>query len=52
METVATLLGHKSSRITEKHYDHWIRGRQEKLEEIVKNNWAQLGTFNRRTVLK
>lgn len=46
LDDVATLLGHRSSRITERHYSHWIRGRQEKLEAIVKNSWAQLGTAN------
>lgn len=46
VETVAVLLGHRSSKITEKHYDHWIRGRQEKLEETVKNSWAHLGSVD------
>lgn len=42
LETVAVLLGHRSSKITERHYDHWIQGRQEKLEEAVKNSWTQM----------
>jgi hypothetical protein len=42
IETVAALLGN-SPKILEKHYHHWVRGRQEKLEEAVKNSWAQLG---------
>jgi hypothetical protein len=45
LETVAALLGN-SPRIVEKHYHHWVRGRQEKLEEAVKNSWAQLGTVD------
>lgn len=44
LETVAALLGHSSTKITEKSYSHWVKGRQEKLEEAVKNSWAQLGT--------
>jgi integrase/recombinase XerD len=42
LETVAALLGHGSTKITEKSYSHWVKGRQEKLEEAVKNSWAQL----------
>jgi integrase/recombinase XerD len=36
LETVAALLGHTSTRVTERSYSHWIKGRQEKLEEAVK----------------
>jgi integrase/recombinase XerD len=43
LETVAALLGN-SPKIVEKHYHHWVKGRQDKLEEAVKNSWAQLGT--------
>jgi integrase len=45
LETVAALLGN-SPKIVEKHYHHWVKGRQEKLEEAVKNSWAQLGTVD------
>jgi len=44
LETVAALLGHASTKVTEKSYSHWVKGRQEKLEDAVKNSWAQLGT--------
>jgi integrase/recombinase XerD len=44
LETVAALLGHSSTKITERSYSHWVKGRQEKLEEAVRNSWAQLGT--------
>jgi integrase/recombinase XerD len=44
LETVAALLGHSSTKITERSYSHWVKGRQEKLEDAVKNSWAQLGT--------
>jgi integrase len=46
LETVAQVLGHTSTKVTEKSYSHWIRGRQEKLEEAMKNSWAQLGTVD------
>ena len=46
LEAVAALLGHSSTKITEKSYSHWVKGRQEKLEEAVKKSWAQLGTEN------
>jgi integrase/recombinase XerD len=39
VETVARLLGHKNPQITIKHYDHWIRGRQEELEKAVRKSW-------------
>jgi len=44
LETVAALLGHSSTKVTEKSYSHWVKDRQEKLEEAVKNSWAQMGT--------
>ena len=44
LETVAQLLGHTSTKVTERSYSHWVKGRQEKLEEAVKNSWARLGT--------
>lgn len=40
LETVSTLLGHTSIRITEKHYAPWIRERQVKLEETVKRTFT------------
>lgn len=49
LETVAALLGHASTKVTERSYSHWIKGRQEKLEEAVKNSWAQLGTVDQST---
>lgn len=46
LETVAQLLGHSSTKVTEKSYSHWVRGRQEKLEDAVKNSWARLGSLD------
>lgn len=45
LEDVARLLGHSSIRVTERNYSHWIKSRQDRLEESVKNTWAQLGTM-------
>jgi integrase len=42
LETVAALLGHASTKVTARHYSHWVKGRQEKLEDAVKKSWAQL----------
>jgi integrase len=42
IETVAVLLGHTSSKITARFYIHWVKGRQEKLEEEVKKSWSHL----------
>lgn len=44
LQTVAVLLGHSSTKITEKRYSHWIKARQENLEVEVKKLWAQTGT--------
>jgi len=43
-KTVAALLGHASTKVTAKHYSHWVKGRQEKLEEAVKSSWEQLAS--------
>jgi integrase len=42
LETVAALLGHGSTKITERYYSHWVK--QEKLEDELKKSWAHLGT--------
>jgi integrase/recombinase XerD len=39
IERVSVLLGHSSVRITEKHYNPWVRSRQEQLEADVRNAW-------------
>jgi site-specific recombinase XerD len=41
IERVSILLGHQSVRITEKHYNPWIRSRQEQLEADVQRAWAE-----------
>jgi site-specific recombinase XerD len=40
LETVATLLGHTNTKVTSKSYSHWVKGRQDNLEETVKNSWT------------
>lgn len=39
IEQVSVLLGHKSVKITEKHYSPWVSARQEQLEASVKKSW-------------
>jgi integrase/recombinase XerD len=44
IEDVFILLGHSNTRITAKHYSPWVRERQQKLEERVKQAWKLTGT--------
>jgi len=37
IETVSILLGHQSVRVTEKHYNPWVKTRQEALDRAVRN---------------
>jgi len=46
LQTVSVLLGHSSTKITERRYSHWIKARQENLEAEVKKSWAQTGTVD------
>jgi integrase/recombinase XerD len=41
IERVAILLGHQSVRVTERHYNPWVRSRQEQLEADVARTWEQ-----------
>ncbi len=41
MEDVSVPLGHKSGRITEAYYSHWIKARRKRLEERVRELWAE-----------
>lgn len=40
LEQVSILLGHKSVKITEKHYAPWVKARQEQLELSVRKAWG------------
>ena len=40
LEEVSMLLGHRSTKVTEKHYMPWVKARQDKLSESVKKSWT------------
>jgi integrase/recombinase XerD len=46
IERVSILLGHQSVRVTEKHYNPWVRSRQEQLEADVASAWKQDPVLN------
>jgi site-specific recombinase XerD len=39
LERVAILLGHRSIKVTERHYSPWIRARQEQVEADIRKSW-------------
>lgn len=39
LEDVAMMLGHSSTKTTEKHYSHWIKARGDRLEASVRQAW-------------
>jgi len=39
IERVSVLLGHQSVRVTERHYNPWVRARQEQLEADIASAW-------------
>jgi integrase len=41
IERVSILLGHQSTRVTEKHYNPWVRSRQEQLEADLEKAWSR-----------
>jgi integrase len=41
IERVSVLLGHQSVRVTERHYNPWVRSRREQLEADVARAWQQ-----------
>jgi integrase/recombinase XerD len=40
IEQVSALLGHQPLRVTERHYEPWVRARQEQLEASVRRAWV------------
>jgi integrase/recombinase XerD len=40
LDQVSILLGHKSVKITEKHYSPWVKARQEQLASSVRKAWG------------
>jgi integrase len=41
LERVSVLLGHQSVRITERHYNAWVRSRQDQLEQDLRRAWSE-----------
>ena len=41
LEQVSILLGHKSVKITERHYAPWVKARQEQLAANVRKAWSE-----------
>lgn len=48
IERVSILLGHQSVRVTEKHYNPWVRSRQEQLEADVASAWNRDPVLNQK----
>ncbi len=40
IEDVSVLLGHRSVRITDAYYSHWVKARRERLEKRVRELWS------------
>jgi len=40
LHTVSILLGHKSIKVTEKHYAPWVKATQDHLETAVMGTWG------------
>jgi integrase/recombinase XerD len=49
IERVSILLGHQSVRVTERHYNPWVRSRQEQLEADVASAWKRDPVLNQKT---
>ena len=49
LEQVSILLGHKSVKITEKHYAPWVKARQEQLAANVRKAWALSNADNKKS---
>jgi site-specific recombinase XerD len=50
IERVSILLGHQSVRVTEKHYNPWVRSRQEQLEADVASAWKKDPMLSRKII--
>jgi site-specific recombinase XerD len=48
IERVSILLGHQSVRVTERHYNPWVRSRQEQLEADVASAWNRDPVLNQK----
>ena len=43
LEEVSKLLGHESIKTTERHYAKWVKGRQDRLDNLVTATWEKKG---------
>jgi integrase len=43
LQDVSILLGHSSTKVTEKHYAPWVKARQNRLEAAVRSGWRGTG---------
>jgi len=50
IERGSILLGHQSVRVTERHYNPWVRSRQEQLEADVASAWKVDPILNQKIV--
>jgi integrase/recombinase XerD len=41
LEDVSKLLGHENIRITARSYAKWVKGRQDRLDDLVMASWAK-----------
>ena len=41
LEEVSKLLGHESIKTTEKSYAKWVKGRQDRLDNLVTGTWKK-----------
>ncbi len=41
IQDVSKLLGHGSIKTTEKSYAKWVKGRQDRLDNLVAGTWTQ-----------
>ncbi len=39
LEEVSKLLGHESTKSTERSYAKWVKGRQDRLDKLVRGTW-------------
>jgi len=44
LEEVSKLLGHESIKTTERHYAKWVKGRQDRLDDLVTATWRSSKT--------
>jgi integrase len=52
LEQVSILLGHKSVKITEKHYAPWVKARQDQLAANVRMAWGISGRADKNSKRK